>query len=87
MVCKDKEPLEFVFNFELETGYSLSDISIWRLAAPRAENKSSLTLVSAERFFSSVEFLSCIAARAFISSSGSGWEDSRFRSLASSMRY
>lgn len=60
-------------------------ISSWRLASPRAENKSSLTLVSADRFFSRVAFLSCIAARADISTSELCW-DSRFRSCTSILR-
>lgn len=64
----------------------VSDISSWRLASPRAENKSSLTLVSAERFFSSVQFLSCIAANAFISISVPGCAESRLRTSASNMR-
>lgn len=42
----------------------LSFISSCRRASPRAENKSSFTRVSADKFFSKVEFLSCINANA-----------------------
>lgn len=49
--------------------YLLSRISSCRLASPRAENKSSLTLVSADRLFSKVVFLSCMACNADIRTS------------------
>lgn len=51
----------------------LSLISSWRLASPRAENRSSLMRVSALRLFSRWAFLSCIADRADINISVSLW--------------
>lgn len=51
----------------------LSRISSWRLASPRAENRSSFMRVSALRLFSRWAFLSCIADRADINISVSLW--------------
>lgn len=63
----------------------LSRISSCRFASPRAENKSSLTRVSADRFFSKVVFLSCIAWRADIRTSVLS-RASRCRNSASNFR-
>lgn len=63
----------------------LSLISSWRRASPKAENRSSFTRVSADRFFSNVEFFSCITAIADRSMSAF-WLWSRLRSSFSYLR-
>lgn len=68
-VSSNNYPNSSIYSVFVRVGYLLSRISSCRLASPRAENKSSLTRVSADRLFSNVVFLSCIACNADIRTS------------------